>query len=122
MLLRTFRVFYAEQAGNPDGSGTTSQHIGKSSHDTGTPHRFCCVQRTFRNPCQKILSLVVLLAVSPDKFMRHKCSILSGGQVTRFQLKESFLVERKVKWIPAHLPAQRHEILQTLVKGAHSLS
>jgi len=27
----------AEQAGNPDSSGTPSQSIGNASHDTGTP-------------------------------------------------------------------------------------
>ena len=34
----------AEQAGNPDGSGTTSQHIGNPSHDTGTPAQVCSKQ------------------------------------------------------------------------------
>ena len=30
-----------EQAGGPVGSGTTSQHIGNASHDTGTPAQVC---------------------------------------------------------------------------------
>ncbi len=36
----------AEQAGNPDGSGTISQRIGNPSRDTGTPAQVCSKQVT----------------------------------------------------------------------------
>ena len=37
-------LYLTEQAGNPDGAGTTSRHIGNPSHDTGTPAQVCSGQ------------------------------------------------------------------------------
>src|SRR5437868_5731545 len=45
-LMMAFYVYYAEQAANPNSSGTTSRHIGNPSHDTGTPAQVCSRQIT----------------------------------------------------------------------------
>jgi hypothetical protein len=68
----------AEQAANPDESGTSSQPIGKRSHDTGTPAQVCSRQVVTTG---LFFSLPHWMEVVP-RWVMEGCSPVEARQLT----------------------------------------
>jgi hypothetical protein len=71
-----------EQAGNPDGSGTTSRRIGNPSHDTGTAAQVCSGQMMRIGDGQFVLPIPGNEITSRKKGATYRLTSGSAGVLT----------------------------------------
>jgi hypothetical protein len=91
----------AEQAGNPDGAGTTSRHIGNLSHDTGTPAQVCSRQVMRMKDEQFVLS------VPGNAILSRKKGATARFKSGSAEILTLALMSRVLTWNPDDSRARR---------------